>query len=293
MVGLGPCFRSARLYSAMRLRVGILGMADNRMTPLVVSEMTRQGRRPEVGFLLRPDARAQWRRVVRKLKGAGIRQTIARVAQALRPRDRGGPAADSSGAGVEGESVISHVVRNFNDAGCRALVTECDLDLLIVLTDTLIGRGTFSIPRIGCLNAHPGWLPAYRGLGSTLAMLRDGFAPAVTVHFIDEGIDTGPVLLRRTIGSKAAGASPDAERLTAEASATALVDAIEMIESGEARLVDTFLEPSNLTRGFPVKLARSFWAKVESEPLTPFPEAGSRAPTSGLDFLGEATERSE
>ena len=53
-------------------------------------------------------------------------------------------------------------------------------------------------PRLGVLNVHPGWLPAYKGAMAYLWVLKNGGERAgVTVHWIDEGVDTGAILARR------------------------------------------------------------------------------------------------
>ena len=54
------------------------------------------------------------------------------------------------------------------------------------------------VPKRGVLNVHPGWLPAYRGAMAYFWVLHNGEqSGGVTVHWIDEGIDTGPILARR------------------------------------------------------------------------------------------------
>lgn len=47
---------------------------------------------------------------------------------------------------------------------------------------------------LGILNCHLGVLPAIRGKSSVEFSLLHGFPPAITVHQIDEGVDTGPIL---------------------------------------------------------------------------------------------------
>lgn len=49
----------------------------------------------------------------------------------------------------------------------------------------------------GLLNAHPGYLPDYRGLDPVCWAVSRGDPQGATVHFMDEGIDTGPILIRR------------------------------------------------------------------------------------------------
>jgi len=53
------------------------------------------------------------------------------------------------------------------------------------------------IPRLGVLNIHPGWLPDYRGVMNYFWVLRnEEQSGGVSIHWIDEGIDTGGLLAR-------------------------------------------------------------------------------------------------
>lgn len=55
------------------------------------------------------------------------------------------------------------------------------------------------VARFGVLNIHPGWLPAYRGAMAYFWVLHNGGeCGGVSVHWIDEGIDTGEILERRS-----------------------------------------------------------------------------------------------
>ena len=50
------------------------------------------------------------------------------------------------------------------------------------------------------INVHPALLPAFPGLGAVTQALAYGVKVfGVTVHFVDEGVDTGPVILQRAI----------------------------------------------------------------------------------------------
>lgn len=50
------------------------------------------------------------------------------------------------------------------------------------------------------LNVHPSLLPAFPGLAPQRAALEYGAKVAgVTVHFVDEGIDTGPIVLQASV----------------------------------------------------------------------------------------------
>ena len=266
------------------MRVGVLGMTDNRMTPALLAELQNLRLSPDVLFLLKPTTRVQIQRLLRKLRGAGLGPTIQRITQALVGMlATSRPAAQNHPCSMDAKKEV-HLVSNVDSEACRELVRKANLDLLILMTDMIISRATFSIPRIGCLNAHPGWIPAYRGLGSTLAMLRDGFAPAISVHFIDEGIDTGPVIVRRTIDLRAAGSSSNAEIKWAREAAVLISEAVRMIEKAENRVkvLDTFLEPSNMTRGFSSHVARTLLHLIDKNTQRLLPAESSLLPTELL-----------
>jgi methionyl-tRNA formyltransferase len=60
-----------------------------------------------------------------------------------------------------------------------------------------------AIPRLGVLNCHTGILPQYRGMDVVEWTAfeenigRIGFG--ATLHFMDSGVDTGPILLKKKI----------------------------------------------------------------------------------------------
>lgn len=60
-------------------------------------------------------------------------------------------------------------------------------------------RRLLRIPPRGCVNVHPGLLPHYRGTFPTpWCILNDEKEIGVTLHYMDEGIDTGDILVQRT-----------------------------------------------------------------------------------------------
>jgi methionyl-tRNA formyltransferase len=55
-------------------------------------------------------------------------------------------------------------------------------------------------PTLGCLNIHPALLPKYRGRYSTAhAIFRGEKYTGATVHWMDKGIDSGPIILQEKI----------------------------------------------------------------------------------------------
>lgn len=73
-------------------------------------------------------------------------------------------------------------------------------DLLLLGQTGIVGSSVLEIPRTGTLNAHPGILPDYRGIDcAKWALYRNDFENiGCSVHWVDTGVDTGPIITRET-----------------------------------------------------------------------------------------------
>jgi methionyl-tRNA formyltransferase len=64
----------------------------------------------------------------------------------------------------------------------------------------IINKDIIAIPQLGCLNLHPSLLPFYRGMAPQHWPIINGERKTgITVHFIDEGVDTGNIVLQKEI----------------------------------------------------------------------------------------------
>lgn len=74
-------------------------------------------------------------------------------------------------------------------------------DLALVWSYPLILREeVLALPRLGCLNLHMGMLPEYRGPNALQWAIVNGEShTGVTLHYMDAGIDTGPMLARARV----------------------------------------------------------------------------------------------
>ena len=67
---------------------------------------------------------------------------------------------------------------------------------VVVAYGQLLPRSVLDVPRLACLNIHASLLPKYRGASPIQAAIRSGDTETgVTIMFMDEGLDTGDILL--------------------------------------------------------------------------------------------------
>jgi methionyl-tRNA formyltransferase len=69
-------------------------------------------------------------------------------------------------------------------------------DAIIFAGGEILRKPLLDVPRLGVLNVHLGFLPEIRGMSTPEWSLLKGVPVGVTIHYINEGIDTGPILQR-------------------------------------------------------------------------------------------------
>jgi phosphoribosylglycinamide formyltransferase-1 len=91
--------------------------------------------------------------------------------------------------------------RAARDAAMAAWLVERDVELVVLagymrlLSEAFLSRFPDRV-----INVHPALLPAFRGLDAIQQALDYGVKVfGVTVHFVDQGVDSGPVILQRAI----------------------------------------------------------------------------------------------
>ena len=89
--------------------------------------------------------------------------------------------------------------KSANSEEFRNYILKANIDIVMVGTwKEKLKKETFSMPKIGTVNIHPSLLPRYRGPNPyTQVILRGEKKTGVTVHLIDENLDTGAILLQK------------------------------------------------------------------------------------------------
>jgi methionyl-tRNA formyltransferase len=110
--------------------------------------------------------------------------------------------------------------------------------LVVVAYGLLLPREVLTLPRFGCVNIHASLLPRWRGAAPIeRAILAGDAETGVSIMQMEEGLDSGPLLLQRrlAIRSDHTGGSLRAE--LAPIGAAALLEALDGLEAGALRPV--------------------------------------------------------
>jgi methionyl-tRNA formyltransferase len=109
-------------------------------------------------------------------------------------------------------------------------------DVIVVMAyGQILSRAVLEIPRIACLNLHASLLPRWRGASPIQAAIVAGDSETgITVMYMDEGLDTGDILLQKKmeIAPNETGDSLH-DRLGAVAP-EALLESLQLLEAGSA-----------------------------------------------------------
>lgn len=101
-----------------------------------------------------------------------------------------------------------------------------------------IPRDVLDIPRLGCLNVHPSLLPANRGPEPLFWTFREGNEQTgVTIHLMDEGLDSGAIVAQETIAIPDGISYSDLEGKCAELGGKLLAKSVWELYNGTSILV--------------------------------------------------------
>src|SRR3954453_6934254 len=97
----------------------------------------------------------------------------------------------------------------------QARFRELNADLAVVAAYGLIlPKPILEAPKIGCINVHASLLPRWRGAAPIQrAILAGDETSGVTLMQMDEGLDTGPMLMRHTLDIRGKNAGQVTEEM--------------------------------------------------------------------------------
>jgi len=131
-------------------------------------------------------------------------------------------------------------VRDHNDPAAVALLKDVRPDVVAFTGGGIIRRPVLEAAGLGVFNAHMGILPPYRGMDVVewpILEAREGEASlGVTLHFMAEGIDTGPIALVRRVPVRAGDTMERLRRRYEPVMADIMLDGIRAVRDGTLEL---------------------------------------------------------
>jgi methionyl-tRNA formyltransferase len=142
---------------------------------------------------------------------------------------------------------------NINSEDSLNKIRNFNPDLLIsIAANQIFKKPLIKLAPKGCLNLHTALLPKYRGLMPSFWVLKNNEnQTGVSVFFVDEGIDSGPILVQKMIeiGDKTWS---ELIQQTKKIGMRAILEAIELIYAGNYKLIEN--DPSQMSYyAFPSK----------------------------------------
>ena len=203
--------------SSAPLKVAFLIGSDNASTRLCIESVCRLHGVTAVAVLLdvyHPPAKARWKNLRRNVSREGPGYIGRRLLRALRTWLDSRASAMAPSAEVQAllraafpEKSFSvdelarryefpvYRIANLNHPDAAQCLRECGATLGIVIGTRVLKRSTFSIPEWGCINIHKGKVPEFRGMPPGFWELYENAPSAgITVHFVDDGLDTGDIV---------------------------------------------------------------------------------------------------
>lgn len=238
-----------------------------------------------LAFMGTPDFAA---RALGEILEAG-HEVVAVYSRAPQPSGRGMALKDSPVAALAKQGGIPlRTPKSLKTAAEQDAFRALDLDAAIVVAFGLIlPRPVLDAPRLGCFNLHASLLPRWRGAAPIQRAVMAGDAETgVQVMRMEEGLDTGPVLLSATTPiahDDTAGSVHD--RLGA-LGARLLVEALAGLSAGALEAVPQASDGVTYAAKISNEEARIDWRRPAVEidrqirGLSPFPGAWFEAPSS-------------
>ena len=152
-------------------------------------------------------------------------------------------------AECDAEPVPSHLridVDNLNDDGAIAKIRALKPKAVFVASTGMLRRPLLEACACPVVNYHSGVNPAYRGINGGYFALANGEPEnfGVTLHLVDLGVDTGPILATNRIETAANDNIQTYMTLMAAKSQDLVVDTMARVLAGEAKPLPPSTLPS-------------------------------------------------
>ena len=107
--------------------------------------------------------------------------------------------------------------------------------VVVVAYGQILPRDVLEIPRLACLNLHASLLPRWRGAAPIQATIAAGDCETgITAMYMDEGLDTGDILLQRSVEILPNDTGGSLHDRLAQIAPEALLESLRLVAAGNA-----------------------------------------------------------
>ncbi len=107
--------------------------------------------------------------------------------------------------------------------------------IVVVAYGQILPRAVLEIPRLACLNLHASLLPRWRGAAPIQPTIAAGDCETgITVMYMDEGLDTGDILLQRSVEILPNDTGGSLHDRLAQIAPEALLESLRLVAAGNA-----------------------------------------------------------
>ncbi len=175
---------------------------------------------------------------------------------------------------------------NINTPAAHAQIKYLAPDIAVVVAyGQILKKDTLEIPRLGCLNIHASLLPRHRGASPIQsAILAGDRETGITIMWMDEGLDTGPILYQKETLIRFGDTAQTLHDRLAEMAPDCLLHALDLIAAGNPPRIPQDNAHATLTRLLKKADGRIDWTLTQEEidrhirAMTPWPGAFTMLP---------------
>lgn len=127
--------------------------------------------------------------------------------------------------------------KSVKDAAFFEELKSFNPDLIVVATfKHILPKAVIDFPKNKIINVHPSFLPKYRGADPIFWVLKNKEkTTGVTIHYIDEGIDTGDIILQEKVDISPQETEFSLTAKLAKTGANLLIESVNRIERGTVK----------------------------------------------------------
>jgi methionyl-tRNA formyltransferase len=126
--------------------------------------------------------------------------------------------------------------KTLRDEAFANLLAEIDPEVIVVVAfGKILPANVLEYPKYGCVNVHGSLLPAYRGAAPMQRAIIDGCAETgITTMLMDVGLDTGDMLLKKTVAIDLHDNFETVHDKLGECGAALLLETLDALQKGTA-----------------------------------------------------------